>query len=92
MTQYCGKQCQTAHWVTHKIDGKSFISKPSWRPAWDHENRDLWAKGPSRSNTHNPHGGEAYLWGNVPAIDVLRLRDNEGVTYNEDIELLFAGQ
>jgi hypothetical protein len=32
------------------------------------------------------------LWGNVPAIDILRLPDNEGAGYSDDIELLFAGQ
>jgi hypothetical protein len=48
--------------------------------------------GQARNNAHNPYGGDLYLWGNVPAIDILRLPDNEGAGYSDDIELLFAGQ
>jgi len=44
------------------------------------------------NNLHNPYGGHLYLWGNVPAIDVLRLPENEGLDYNDRIELLFAGK
>jgi hypothetical protein len=47
--------------------------------------------GEARNNAHNPYGGGLYLWGNVPAIDVLRLSDNEGARYSDDIELLFSG-
>ena len=36
-------------------------------------------------------GGQYYLWGNVPALDVLNLKDNEGVNDVErDFHLLFA--
>jgi hypothetical protein len=41
---------------------------------------------------HNPYGAEKYLWGNVPALDVLKLAENEGAEYAEDISLLFAGE
>lgn len=37
-------------------------------------------------------GGKKYLWGNVPAIDVLNLRDNEGMDYTGNIRLLFGGK
>jgi hypothetical protein len=30
-----------------------------------------------------PFGPKKYLWGNVPAFDVLNLKDNEGVTYEK---------
>lgn len=36
-------------------------------------------------------GGKKYLWGNTPAFDVLNLESNEGVDYNEQLNLLFAG-
>jgi hypothetical protein len=32
-----------------------------------------------------------YLWGNVPALDVLRLAENEGDSYAGDLRILFAG-
>jgi hypothetical protein len=36
-------------------------------------------------------GGQYYLWGNVPALDVLNLKENEGVNDVErDFHLLFA--
>ncbi|KAI6349206.1 hypothetical protein MCOR25_010692 [Pyricularia grisea] len=35
-------------------------------------------------------GGKKYLWGNTPAFDVLNLESNEGVDYNEQLNLLFA--
>ncbi|KAK4148361.1 hypothetical protein C8A00DRAFT_39095, partial [Chaetomidium leptoderma] len=88
---YCGKKCQTAHWSTHKVICKSSFSKPNWRPTWDREGRDpAWAIGDARNNLHNPFGKGVYMWGNVPAIDILRLPDNEGLTHDEEIELLFA--
>ena len=36
-------------------------------------------------------GGKKYFWGNVPAIDVLRMDVNEGKEFASDIRLLFAG-
>ena len=31
------------------------------------------------------------MWGNTPALDVLKLEQNEGLSYQDDIALLFAG-
>jgi hypothetical protein len=43
----------------------------------------------------HPFGAAAakkkYLWGNVPAFEVLQLPSNEGADYNKDIHILFAG-
>ena len=36
-------------------------------------------------------GGRKYLWGNVPALDVLQLRYNEGEDYAKPLPMLFAG-
>lgn len=33
-----------------------------------------------------------YLWGNVPAIDVLKLKENEGEDFEKEMNLLFAGE
>ena len=39
------------------------------------------------------HFGELnYLWGNIPAFDVLNVKKNEGEGYAEDIDLCFAGE
>jgi hypothetical protein len=36
-------------------------------------------------------GAKKYLWGNVPAYDVVQLSANEGKAYSRDLRLLFAG-
>jgi hypothetical protein len=36
-------------------------------------------------------GKKKYLWGNVPARDVLCLEENEGARYEQPLNLLFAG-
>ena len=69
------------------------MAKEQWRPAWDREGRTPhWASAIASENWHNVFGGSKYLWGNTPAVDILNLRQNEGIDYEEDIALLFAGQ
>jgi hypothetical protein len=36
-------------------------------------------------------GATKYLWGNIPAYDVLQLESNEGKNYARDLRILFAG-
>lgn len=59
----------------------------SWKPQWEVERRRPAFIGGSPSS---PFGGKKFLWGNVPAIDVLRLSSNEGEDHQEDLRLLFA--
>jgi hypothetical protein len=35
-------------------------------------------------------GRKKYFWGHVPAVDIVRLKDNEGESYDGDLNLLFA--
>ncbi|KAK8172863.1 hypothetical protein BKA80DRAFT_319390 [Phyllosticta citrichinensis] len=85
---YCGKECQKSHWKQHKDDCKSKMMKSSWRPSWEVEQRE-----PSFMSS-NPSwvtfGKVKFLWGNVPALDVISLQRNEGVSYSKDFSLLFA--
>ncbi|KAI9903766.1 hypothetical protein N3K66_000295 [Trichothecium roseum] len=88
LVNYCGRECQKAHWAIHKIDCRSPLGKDGWQPAWVHERRQ-----PSfvvSDNEPQFFGMNKYLWGNVPALDVLKLDANEGVNYNRDLSLLFA--
>ncbi|KAK1753835.1 hypothetical protein QBC47DRAFT_303201 [Echria macrotheca] len=88
---YCGTECQKRHWAVHKNVCKSDLIRANWRPAWDREGyQPAWESTRASRAWHNPFGGEKYLWGNVPAIDVLRLPENEGNAYPDDISLLFA--
>jgi hypothetical protein len=90
MLQYCSPLCQKAHWGEHKKSCKSPYTKSSWTPSWHTENRC-----PAFINNdplpYTRFGGTKYLWGNMPAIDVLALGDNEGKDYANDLSLLFAG-
>lgn len=63
-----------------------------WRPAWDIEGRSPpWTSAAAASALHNPFGGDKFFWGNMLAIDILQLKENEGAEYDADISLLFAG-
>ncbi|ELQ41519.1 hypothetical protein OOU_Y34scaffold00275g35 [Pyricularia oryzae Y34] len=37
------------------------------------------------------YGANKYLWGTIPAIDVIKPQVNEGVDFQQDIDFLFAG-
>lgn len=66
--------------------------KRDWRPCWETENRiPAFANPQAAKNKHNPFGKGIYLWGNVPAIDVLNLEQNEGSRFSDDVKILFAG-
>lgn len=38
-----------------------------------------------------PYGAQKYLWGNVPALDLLNLKQNGGVEFAGNFRLLLAG-
>ncbi|EEP78509.1 predicted protein [Uncinocarpus reesii 1704] len=71
------------------------MGKPTWRPAWETERRS-----PSfitsdvntgRLSDQVSCGAAKYLWGNMPALDLLNLNQNEGVDdTSQDFHLLFA--
>ncbi|GIK06628.1 hypothetical protein Aspvir_002278 [Aspergillus viridinutans] len=84
---YCGPVCQKAHWTRHRSECKSPLNKKTWQPAWVLENRK-----PSfiAEGLGEQFGMKKYLWGNIPAFDVLRLGSNEGEEYGGVIRILFA--
>ncbi|UKZ69119.1 uncharacterized protein TrAtP1_010132 [Trichoderma atroviride] len=89
LVKYCGRDCQVQHWGEHKKYCKSPLMKAGWKPEWATTGRTpefVGDSGPSQV----VFGGNKYLWGNVPAIDVLQLAKNEGSTYDQDVHLLFA--
>lgn len=67
--------------------------KISWRPSWDVEARQPAFVGEDEGAPVDfvSHGRQNYLWGNVPAPDLLNLPQNEGVDLAGDLRLLFAG-
>jgi hypothetical protein len=93
--KYCSKACQGAHWPIHKNDCKSPLMKKTWRPQYDIEKRTpAFIENDNTPETSKPfeqYGMMKYLWGNVPAIDVLNYSKNEGVNIPEELHFLFAG-
>ncbi|KAI0410710.1 hypothetical protein F5X98DRAFT_368641 [Xylaria grammica] len=87
LINYCSSECQKSHWHVHKTDCKSFLGKYTWQPSWVLENRKpAFMQGGLGAS----FGTKKYLWGNVPAYDVLHLHSNEGDHYDGHISLLFA--
>ncbi|KAK8038412.1 hypothetical protein PG994_015179, partial [Apiospora phragmitis] len=85
---YCGPACQKVHWREHKVDCKSELLKATWRPQWEADGRKPRFMGGDPLVAFNSTG--KYLWGNIPAYDVVNLTRNEGLDAEEDLNLLFA--
>lgn len=62
-----------------------------WQPSWQAEGRAPHFVGNDAAPV-KIFGVKKYLWGNVPALDVLQLAANEGAEYAGDLGLLFAGK
>ncbi|KAI1777963.1 hypothetical protein F4818DRAFT_456940 [Hypoxylon cercidicola] len=84
---YCSKRCQTAHWPTHRRDCKSPLMMKTWVPIWEKEDRPRIIVPQDMA-----FGRLKNLWGYVPAIDVIKLRENEGGRgrFESSMNLLFA--
>ncbi|KAL7804936.1 hypothetical protein V8C44DRAFT_369117 [Trichoderma aethiopicum] len=89
LVAYCGADCQKAHWPLHKADCRSPLGKETWTPDWVLEKRVPTFIGDSEHG-QAVFGAKKFLWGNVPAIDVLQLGSNEGDGYGKPLNLLFA--
>ncbi|KIM26483.1 hypothetical protein M408DRAFT_330621 [Serendipita vermifera MAFF 305830] len=94
---YYSQACQKTHWKRHKQDCKYHLNLKDWEPAWLREGRDPTFSMPQQSQSafnlmsgHGAVGMGKRLWGNVPAIDLLNLKKNEGLNYMEDLSLCFA--
>ncbi|KAL9095922.1 MAG: hypothetical protein Q9165_001920 [Trypethelium subeluteriae] len=84
------RNCQQEHWEIHKVDCKFPYLRKSWRPAWEEEHRtSLFTSEDDSESLFKHFGPLKYLWGNMPAYDVLKLPQNEGTDYHRDLRILF---
>ncbi|KAG4287362.1 hypothetical protein FPRO06_05014 [Fusarium proliferatum] len=74
---YCSSECQKFHWPVHKLDCKSALNSDTWKPGRPIPNQK-WSR------------GDTWIFGSVPALDVLKLGGNEGESYQKSLSLLFA--
>ncbi|ORY90149.1 hypothetical protein BCR35DRAFT_343644 [Leucosporidium creatinivorum] len=90
LVTYCSAECQKSHWKQHKIDCKDKLRQEEWQPKWMVEGRR-----PSFVGSDNESGWQQqtkfglglHLWGNMPASDILRLKDNEGLVAQQAFAL-----
>ncbi|KAL4811860.1 hypothetical protein BDW67DRAFT_179221 [Aspergillus spinulosporus] len=87
LVTYCSRECQKSHWNQHKPPCRSPLRKETWAPAWLFELRTPAFMGGGMGRIF---GTKKFLWGNVPAFDVLRLDRNEGAEYDGPLRVLFA--
>ncbi|KZT23891.1 hypothetical protein NEOLEDRAFT_1068587 [Neolentinus lepideus HHB14362 ss-1] len=80
LVSYCSQACQKKHWPIHKRDCKDPLLTNDWRPVWERENRSpAWMDDNNASDAQGPSPFMLglHLWGNIPAIDLVNLDNNE---------------
>ncbi|KAL8358182.1 hypothetical protein RB598_002789 [Gaeumannomyces tritici] len=95
LVAYCGDKCKKQHAQQHKKDCESELLKAGWQPGWAKEGRPpsflTFLTNGGRQSLVPPFGSpKKYLWGNVPAIDVVKLQSNEGTGFKQGLDMLFA--
>ncbi|KAH6612355.1 hypothetical protein C7974DRAFT_466782 [Boeremia exigua] len=86
LAQYCTKECQITDWPRHKKTCKSDIMKSVYVPGWIREGRGpSWV---SDNELSSKFGSNQYLWGNMPAVSLLRALESKST--DRDVSLLFA--
>ncbi|KAM6516354.1 hypothetical protein FALCPG4_014539 [Fusarium falciforme] len=84
---YCDRDCQRNDWIHHAPYCTLPFVNSTWVPSWSVEGREPTF---SREGYVAPFATHKNIWGDVPALDILKLAQNEGVQYDQDLALLFA--
>ncbi|KAF7519618.1 hypothetical protein PCG10_009904 [Penicillium crustosum] len=86
---YCSRECQKEHWPVHKEDCNNILAKDTWKPDWHTEDRDptFFQTDPSEPNSN---ANKMSWWGNMPALDLLKLDGNEGQDASSKMRILLT--
>jgi hypothetical protein len=74
----------------HRVDCEHPFLDPEWQPTWVYEGREP-SFSPKRGILRYRQGKRS-PFANIPAVDCLQLRYNEGIGSNRDLKLCFAGE
>lgn len=98
LVSYCSRECQKARWSAHKQDCKSLLRSENWYPAWMLEGRvpvfvrDESAEQEFERKIKDKFSIGLSLWGNMPAMDVINLSNNENdVTSDFSLAFIASG-
>jgi len=93
LVKYCSKKCQDTHWESHRNTACSECPLvKSWLPIWETENRQPSFERDAYSDEVSELESADGMWNGSPAYDILNLKQNEGVAYPRDLDILFAGK
>ncbi|KAJ5956141.1 hypothetical protein N7501_010420 [Penicillium viridicatum] len=86
---YCSRECQKEHWPAHKEDCNNALAKDTWKPDWHTEDRDptFFQMDPSELNSN---ADKMSWWGNMPALDLLKLDGNESQDASSKMHILLT--
>ncbi|KAJ7780148.1 hypothetical protein DFH07DRAFT_1026108 [Mycena maculata] len=91
LIKYCSEKCKAQHWSKHRSYCLHPYLSETWQPMWVTERRDPSFLYPSHLLTlYRP---TVDFWGDLPAMDCLRLQTNEGMNDHRplgDLKLCFA--
>lgn len=73
LVAYCSKDCQRQHWSRHREDCKSNFASDTWQPDFVNEGR----LPQSMFGTFNPNIMKHFVWGNIPAFDIINWQNTE---------------
>lgn len=75
----------------HRINCEYPLARPEWVPTYDTGSpRNM--SGTAQYHSTPGDGDDPFLWRDTPAFDLLNLGKNEGMEYQGDPNLYFAGR
>jgi hypothetical protein len=87
---YCDELCRVADWDRHKEHCQCWLRMRDWEPDWSVNSRKPRHYGHRKGSAPLAVADRQNIWGFAPAIDILRLPENEGQNYDKPLRVLLA--